>query len=403
MKTFVSSILTAAFVLPGGTATRGQEPPPSAVIKEQVAAIEAGVARAVERGTDALAPALAAVDENLARIQTQSLPAAEAALAEFERGSQDQFKRATERFLELAQAAPRAVAATPAPPGAPAGTYATRLQQIVSRGRPNAGRALVIRSTDSDPKAQANLEEDLAVMARVLDKALEEKLSEDRRHRAMGIDVFFNPGGSPIRSLYLEGYGALFLVNVNFPLLPPPEKPVQTKEKSETNSTWEQARRELYGQEDLYSGAWNQYQKMFKAGTNFGPTQEYDESKVQELKDTILESLKNATNIRNLKSDETITLCVFGGASSPRAKGVVKRAADTDDKDGNEVEVSIERESRSPARGTIMTVRARKSDVDAFAKGKLSLDDFRKKTSIATYPGDGGGWGGGNAFGLAIP
>src|SRR6185295_6344884 len=185
--------------------------------------------------------------------------------------------------------------------------------------------------------------------------------------------------------------------------LPPPEKPEQTKEKSETSSTWEQARRELYGQEDFYSGAWNQYQKMFKAGTNFGLTQEYDENKVQELKDTILESLKNATNIRNLKSDETVTLCVFGGASSPRTKGVVKRAADTDDKDGNEVEVTIERDGGSPARGTIMTVRARKSDVDAFAKGKLSLDDFRKKTSIAIYPGDGGGWGGGNAFGLAIP
>ena len=40
-----------------------------------------------------------------------------------------------------------------------------------------------------------------------------------------------------------------------------------------------------------------------------------------------------------------------------------------------------------------MTIRVKKSDVDAFAQGKLSPDEFRDKASIATYPGNTGGGG----------
>jgi len=32
-----------------------------------------------------------------------------------------------------------------------------------------------------------------------------------------------------------------------------------------------------------------------------------------------------------------------------------------------------------------MTIRVKKSDIDSFAKGKLTLDDFRKKASIVIY------------------
>jgi len=34
---------------------------------------------------------------------------------------------------------------------------------------------------------------------------------------------------------------------------------------------------------------------------------------------------------------------------------------------------------------TVMTIRAKKADVDAFAKGDLKLEDFQKKASITTY------------------
>ena len=75
----------------------------------------------------------------------------------------------------------------------------------------------------------------------------------------------------------------------------------------------------------------------------------------------------------------------------------MKRAPNAPDADQDEVLVT-EPGDGPPAHGTIMTIRVKKSDADAFAKGKLSLEDFRKKASITTYAGDTGSWGGGSVF-----
>src|SRR5438093_6446457 len=94
------------------------------------------------------------------------------------RRAQEQLAKA-QQAIELAQAAapaaPRAsagTAATPAPAPAPAPALSQRLQAIVSKGRGGPGKALVIRTSDADAKAQANLEEDLPVMSRILDKTV---------------------------------------------------------------------------------------------------------------------------------------------------------------------------------------------------------------------------------------
>jgi len=128
---------------------------------------------------------------------------------------------------------------------------------------------------------------------------------------------------------------------------------------------------------------------------------------VNELKDGLLEALKNATNIRNLKPDETITVCVFGGVSAVPAKVRVaaKPKPSVSEDEADELQVFLaDRENGPPARGTIMTIRVKKSDVDAFAQGKLSADEFRTKAAIIAYAGDTGGWGGwgggGGVFGL---
>src|ERR1044071_1955228 len=352
-----------------------------------------------------LALALAEVEQ---QVQTALSPALEAAAtgagAQVE-AAQRQVKRQLARAqqtLQLAQVAPTAAAGAaastaPVPLGQP---YRQRLANVVSRGHGSSGRTLVIRSSDTDPKSQAHLEEDLAVMSRIFDKALEEKLSDDHRHRVMGIDVFIPLGSNPIRGLYLEGYGALFLMSVNFPLLPPPEKPEVTREKSDVDSAWEEAKREINGR----PGALAQLDRTFKFGTDSGPEQEYDERKVEDVRESLLASLKNATNIRTLKSDEAITVCVLGGASAaPRkARMEVKRAPGAADEDADTV-VAWSRDDAVPARGTILTIRVKKSDVDAFAKGRMDLDEFRKKAAITTYAGDSSGWGGGGAFGLWAP
>ena len=264
-----------------------------------------------------------------------------------------------------------------------------RLQSVIKRSG-HSGKPLVIRSSEPDAKEQNNIEEDMAVMSHILDKALEEKVSSTpRAHKAMGINVYFS-SSSPMRNLYLDGYGAVFMLRVGFPLVAPPKAEAK-KEKTETSSTWEEARQELYGQ----TGG---------TKTLVGPAEDYDEDKVNELKDSILEALKNAANIRDLKPDESVTICVFGSAGTVKtqARSGVKRGATPGVNVDNHVWV-INDHGAGSARGTILTIRVKKSDADAFAKGKLTLDDFRKKAKMAAYTGnsDGGsmsGIGSGSGF-----
>src|SRR2546426_5906453 len=395
MKAFITPLtLIAVLLYSGATPLRCQEPPPPST--------PAGRA-ALEHEEQESATALAEVER---QVQAELAPKLEEATVEAAVKRQEARRQMAEHMakgreaIELAQAAaPVAPAAVPGAVAPHVPAFQDRLQSIVHRGHDGPGKALVIRTSDADAKAQGNLEEDLAVMSRIFDKTLAQKLDEDRPNRFMGINVLFGPGSSPIRSIYLDGYGALFLLNVNFPLLPPPEKPQETKEKSETDSAWEEAKQEIYGQHD----AWIQVGKAFKFSMADGPEQEYDEKKVEDLKEGLLEALKNATNIRNLKPDETLTVCVFGGASAVPGKAKASPKSKRVTRDERYELVLENREDGTSTRGTIMTIRVKKSDADAFAKGKLNLDDFRKKASITTYSGDTGGWGGGNAFGLVAP
>jgi hypothetical protein len=286
------------------------------------------------------------------------------------------------------------------PPAAGNLQFSERLATVIQRpgnsGGP--GRTLVIRSGDGEPGTQAALEEDMAVMSHIFDKAIAEKVGPGNRERtAMGINVYFGPNADSIRNLYLDGYGAVFTLRVNFPLLAPPKVSEEPKEKPATTSEWEEARREVYSRDE---GRTIPSRTMRLPGP-FEAGEEYNEQKVAQLKDALLESLKSATNIRNLKSDDSITVCVFGGSNpaGPRtvAAARVTPAAPVDPTTGLPVPApaapffATGRAGGAAGRGSILTIRVKKSDVDSFAKGKLDLDQFRKKASVSIYPGGADG------------
>ena len=81
------------------------------------------------------------------------------------------------------------------------------------------GRTLVVQTSNPDATAIANAEEDLSVMALILRKATGDVRGDDKRI-AMGIEVDSTVFGSSsgARNMYVEGYGALFLLGVRFPL-----------------------------------------------------------------------------------------------------------------------------------------------------------------------------------------
>ena len=252
-------------------------------------------------------------------------------------------------------------------PGMPEAMSFNR-QSILTR--PSASpRALVIRTGEADPKAQITLEEDLAVMSHLLDKALEDVPgAQGNGNRVMGIDVFFAQAATPVRSLYLDNYGALFFLKVNFPLTAPAER--HQEEKSPGDSAWEEARQELYGQR----GQGNVAGEL---------GEEFVQERVDKLKETLFETLKNATNIRGLKSEDYVTICVSGGGGSGRVRKIKGNPPAADG--GNFV---LAAQPGVPARRSVLTLRARKSEIDEFAKGKLSLEQFQKHAPLSAYTAD---------------
>ncbi len=245
------------------------------------------------------------------------------------------------------------------------------------------------------PKDQANLEEDLAIMSRVLDKAVEE--GPGPQHMAMGIDIF-SSGSTPMRNMYLDGYGAVFALHVGFPLLAPPPPPAEQKQvESQADSTWEEAREELYGQGP--------------SGAPPPPAEEFSQAKLDQLKGRLIEALKSAANIRNLKSDESVTVCVFGEAARGGVRSRMRHTGGggVGGSVGSAPHASwVFTESGGGRNGTIMTIRATKSDIDSYAKGNLDREQFAKAAKVEIYPGarggstvvgaSTGGFGGGNQF-----
>lgn len=282
----------------------------------------------------------------------------------------------SQRAAQLAQAEARAIEAR-----------APRAMSFSGVRKGSAGRALVIPKDPTDGKGLAEMAEDMNVMAHILDKAA----SEDRKSgRAMGIPVFGRAswGGAAPQNLFLEGTGALFFLNVNFPLQPASEKDAATEAKPKPVSEWDTAKKEMAGPQG--GGA----DGLFAFGENFEHTwvwegeasAPYEADKVEALKDDLIAALKNAANIRKLKPDETVTVVVTGASALAGARTVKGKAEDKAARSRQMELVVVEDHGtdRAPAPAKLV-LRVKKSDADAFQNGKQDLNDFKRKVTVMIY------------------
>ena len=290
--------------------------------------------------------------------------------------------REVERALAASQSALQVAQAHGGVAGA-----APRAMALTGVRKGSAGRALIIPKDPADTKGLAEAEEDMNVMAHILDKAV----SEDRKAgRAMGISVYNRlswGGGTPSQNLLIEGSGALFFLNVNYPLQPATDKDGSTEAKEKPASEWESAKKEMTaprGAADNFFAFGESFDHAFV--WEGGSSAPYDAQKVEDLRADLIPALKNAANIRKLKSDETVTVVVTGTSVLPGGKTIKTR---TDDKaarnrDTELVVVDAKSADRAPAPAKLV-LRVKKSDADAFQNGKLSLDEFKKKVTVMNY------------------
>jgi hypothetical protein len=281
-------------------------------------------------------------------------------------------------------------------------TYALA-QNTAGRSNSSSRKVLVIPNTEIKTEDLVEITQDLQVMAHIFHKIFTgPRLTEGI---FIKYDDFFGRGSPATEAVYLQGYGALFLQEVNIPLSSPPRAKETQKDEStqKADSVWNQAKQEIFHP--------SPYQKTRPND----PSERYDERKVEELKSRLIRALKHAANMRNLEPDESIILTVIGkglksnplmsyggygggeinayggyggGAGGYGGAGYgVGYGSSVDDGASNRSSRSryVRTRSVSGSAPTVLTIRAQKSDVDAFSKGDLDYEKFREKVQILTY------------------
>lgn len=261
----------------------------------------------------------------------------------------------------------------------------------------NQDAPIIVCTSVPEAQMQAQLNEDLTVMRHLLEKSIDDNAnSEARRYMAMGIDVFMPSSGPSVRSLYLQGHGALFVFNVNYPLVAP-SKPVDTPKPASGSSEWEKAKREVYGQPEEVNDA--------------SQGEVFDAAKVARLQDRIINALKNGSNIRSLKSGESITVCINGGSNAGANSHQFGSASKSvrDGEEDKQVQISNVAVSNGTALGrrripqpplpglvnniavpnhTTLVISVSKTDLDALSSGKIKPEEFQKKVIVTSYSDD---------------
>jgi len=274
------------------------------------------------------------------------------------------------------------VAVSVAPAARPS-TVASEDASLSLLGRLAAGpgplpdAVLVIPGKPLDPQAVGQIAEDLSIMSRIIQKnALAEYQGAGGpggygAYRdfvwisgldAIGPDVLFPAPDRP-KPMYLGGYGAVFFIQINYPLLPPPQTPQEQPATQQEDPIWAQTKR------DVLEPQANVVLPQ-EAGK---PAEPYSRELVDTLRNALITTMKHATNIRVLEPSEWIAIVVQGPAAVPQMGQNPPTTANTRPVVG----IAVGK--------TMLTLRATKADVDQYAKGQLNQQQFEQRLQIVTY------------------
>jgi hypothetical protein len=248
---------------------------------------------------------------------------------------------------------------------------------------------VVVQFSSTDTARVHQMSEDLDVMTHLIDRSLRDD-DADNAPSKMGINLYVTGSSRSVRSMYVEDFGALFMVKVNFPLQGSPAPKEQLAEKP-VDSEWARARAEVLGHTDP---GWSD---MFG-----GATVDFDPKRVEGLKSVLVRALKNASNIRHLKSQEVATISVFGSAGrievssnrsgdEPRPSSSATRPRISAYASAGKVDAgqTLILSASNAEQGTVLTLRVKKADIDAFAKGEMDEEAFTKTVTFNNYIGVG--------------
>jgi len=408
MKRIVTFMLALALAcLCGGPPAIAEEHHPDAEAKERTALEQAKAVRDQKISAQKAALAGITAEETAAALEAKAnvmmveaneqLKAGRISKAEYAARQREAFElrtramniRARQKMLMLGEGLEAAVGPLVWPKGDPEAYRETarilaELQGMAGRGTPQPSRVVLVPSGEMGPERAELLTEDLAIMSRVLDKALVQALGQEHVPQAQpgGFAPLFD--GQTKQTLYLDGYGTVFLLSVRFPLVGPPEV-AEPEPEPEPESLWEQTRRELHGVAPSHGqrpvtmapapGRWPVTRRV---GRRDEPA--FDPERVERLMDVLLDSLPEASHIRGLEPQEAVAVVVIGSGS--RVVGELLEDMYIMAPAGPGSYRSVTRGAVPQAAAGVLTVHVRKADVDACAAGDVSPEELRKRATI---------------------
>jgi hypothetical protein len=232
---------------------------------------------------------------------------------------------------------------------------------------------LVVPMPDLPAESVADLTEDLTVMCRIFGKAVPAQRTGAAFATGSGGDLFryYTLGQRSPQALYLDGYGALFFIHVDFPLVPTePREPAETKPQEPVDSVWAQTIEEMSGRQKDKPGPGQ-------------AAETYDPQKVENLKKTLVKTLAHASNLRMRRPQDVVTVVVGAveegkASSSSRSRGAGAGLYGATS--------STARLAKAPPAAALLVLRVTKAEVDAFAKGQLTPAQFAEKVQILWSP-----------------
>ncbi|NLH15321.1 MAG: hypothetical protein GX455_01960 [Phycisphaerae bacterium] len=246
--------------------------------------------------------------------------------------------------------------------GSSFGSEGNSLQEAFeSDSVPLTTATLILPGDDPDPNQLRLLHEDMVVFSEILQEGLRPLLIRPDEMNTADSSGSFNGAGSLNHSTYIEGYGAVFLLYVDFPLIGRVKSDISPREDRK-DLVWETAKERI----------WNSRPSRKPTEVRFDP------QRIERLKGNLMEGIGHGSNIRGLSEKDWIVVAVqcrpprpeigfeyfYGKASA----GVTTPGAATG--------------RNNPS---ALILRVPKGVVNAFAEGRLTKEDYRKKVHVITY------------------
>jgi len=260
---------------------------------------------------------------------------------------------------------------------------AGQLQRLAGRttvgGRADAAAGVIVADPADLTVTHGKAVEDMAVMGHIIDAAV------GHGGPSVGfaaLDIVGRP--EPPRCLYLHGYGALFVTDVGFALVAPPPQPA-TEPAEEPASRWERTRRQLYGPHPEpvpMPGAFMMAPGTGEAVAIHRPGQPYEAQRVEDLRRSLIDALREAAHMELLGPDDLVTVVVTGpGAPSeaPTAVAMARGAGAAPDFGALRVHIGQPTRARST-----LTATVRKRNAADLLAGEITPQQFEEAVRFTT-------------------